>query len=386
MRSPGEEQLLGPRPRGGRTSSKQWFSAEFDEFGSASAVYRLRLVTSPNVDPSPAVASHIGRSTAVGLTFALLSSAAFGTSGTFARSLLDVGWSPGAAVLLRVAIAAVVLTAIVAPLLSRHRLHLRRNGRTLLVYGVAAVAGAQLCYFNAVEHLSVAVALLLEYSGTLLVVLWMWVRHAHRPNWLTVTGAVAAIGGLALVLDVFGDVSLDVIGVLWGLGAALGLATYFVISASTDDALPPLLTAWGGLVVGGIALGVASASGAVPFRAVADDVTLLDRQVTWVVPLLGMSIVAAAFSYVAGIAGSRILGAKVASFVGLTEVLFAVLFAWVAVDESLSAGQLAGGALVVLGIALVKVDDNRGDAALSGTPATTMVTGATPVANRALDQ
>jgi drug/metabolite transporter (DMT)-like permease len=311
--------------------------------------------------------------TGAGLALALASAATFGTSGTFARSLLDTGWSPGAAVILRITIAAAALTVFVAPQLRGHAVHLRRSGRTLAVYGIAAVAGAQLCYFNAVEHLSVAVALLLEYSGTLLVVLWMWVRHANRPTAFTVTGAIAAIGGLALVLDVFGAVTVDAVGVAWGLGAAVGLATYFVISANTDDALPPLVTAWGGLVVGGAGLGVAALVGAVPFRIASTDVTLLDRQMSWVVPLLGMSIVAAAFAYVAGVAGARVLGAKVASFIGLTEVLFAVLFAWIAVDESLSAIQLVGGALVVLGIALVKLDDTSEP---SGTHETTLVASA----------
>jgi hypothetical protein len=41
-----------------------------------------------------------------------------------------------------------------------------------------AVAGCQLAYFNAVQSLSVAVALLIEYSGVLLVVGWLWLRHA----------------------------------------------------------------------------------------------------------------------------------------------------------------------------------------------------------------
>jgi drug/metabolite transporter (DMT)-like permease len=293
----------------------------------------------------------------VGLTLALLSSAAFGTSGTFATSLLDTGWTPGAAVLLRIGIASLVLTAVVAPRLRSHRGHLRRSGPLLAVYGIVAVAGAQLCYFNAVQHLSVAVALLLEYSGTLLVVLWLWVRHGHRPRALTVAGAAASICGLGLVLDVFGDVAVDAVGVAWGLGAAVGLATYFVVSARTEDALPPLVTAWGGLVVGGAVLGAAALAGVVPFEATTDDVVLLDRAVSWLVPLLGMSVLAGAFAYVAGIAAAQSLGAKVASFVGLTEVLFAVLFAWLALDESLSAVQLVGGVLVVLGIALVKVDD-----------------------------
>jgi drug/metabolite transporter (DMT)-like permease len=314
---------------------------------------------------------------AAGLLFALASASSFGTSGTFATSLLAIGWTPGAAVLVRIGIASAALTVFVGPQLLRHRQQVRQSARTLLVYGVAAVGGAQLCYFNAVEHLSVGVALLLEYSGTLLVVLWLWVRQGHRPRPLTIAGGFAAIAGLALVLDVLGDVDIDAIGVMWGLGAAVGLAIYFVISARTDDALPPMLTAWGGLVIGGITLALAIALGVVPFETVGGDVTLLDRRVSQVVPILGMSLLAAAFAYVAGVAGARRLGAKVASFIGLTEVLFAVVFAWIVVDESLSTIQLVGGALVVLGIALVKLDDADEDE-LSGTPEATVVVQADP--------
>lgn len=301
------------------------------------------------------------RGTGFGLTLALLSCAAFGTSGTFASSLLDTGWTPGAAVILRIAIAAAVLTVPAALHLRTRaeRDHLRRSGRTLVVYGVAAVAGAQLCYFNAVEHLSVAVALLLEYSGILLVVVWMWVRHHHRPGPLTIGGAVAAVAGLGLVLDVFGAVTVDAVGVAWGLGAAVGLAVYFVIAARTDDALSPLVTSWAGLVIGGATLAVAAVVGVVEVRTASTDVTLLDRDVPWVVPLLGMSVIAGAFAYTAGVAGARHLGAKVASFVGLTEVLFAVLFAWLLLDEALATVQLVGGALVLVGIALVKLDDRE---------------------------
>ncbi|HWH27552.1 MAG TPA: DMT family transporter [Mycobacteriales bacterium] len=294
-----------------------------------------------------------------GLGLALLSAATFGTSGTFAASLLEAGWTPGAAVTVRVVVAALVLT-VPALLLLRGRVRrLAAGSRGLAVYGVAAVAGAQLCYFNAVQHLSVAVALLLEYSGALLVVGWMWLRHGHRPGRLTVAGAGAAVAGLALVLDLVGNVDLHVVGVLWGLGAAVGLAVYFVMSAQTDDALPPLVVAWGGLAVGGAALLTAGALGVLPLAASRADVTLLDREVSWLVPVLGLSVVAAVVAYVAGIVGARLLGARLASFVGLTEVLFAVVFAWLLIGQSLSVVQLAGGALVLAGIALVRVDELR---------------------------
>ena len=79
-------------------------------------------------------------------------------------------------------VAALVLTGPALLLLRGRLARLRRGAGTVTVYGVAAVAGAQLCYFNAVDHLSVAVALLLEYSGVLLVVLYGWLRHGARPR------------------------------------------------------------------------------------------------------------------------------------------------------------------------------------------------------------
>ena len=301
-----------------------------------------------------------------GLSLALLSAAAFGTSGAFAASLLAAGWTPLAAVTVRAVVAALVLTLpAVIKLRGRFSL-LRRGAGRMLVYGVAAVAGAQLCYFNAVEHLSVAVALLLEYSGTLLVVGWLWVRHGHRPRRLTVLGAVVAVAGLALVLDLLGNAKLDPVGVLWGLGAGVGIATYFVLSAGTEDPLPPLVVAWGGLSVAALVLGSAAALGALPVDAPRTQVVLIDASVSWLVAVLGLSLVAAVVAYLAGIAGARLLGAKVASFVGLSEVLFAVLFAWLLLGQVLTPLQVAGGLLVVAGIGLVHLDEVRSDAATGG--------------------
>src|SRR5947209_8566521 len=194
-----------------------------------------------------------------GLGLAVLSGATFGTSGSFASSLIAVGWTPGAAVLARVAVAAVLLTVPAVLQLRSHRPSRRALG-SVFFYGVTAVAGAQLCYFNAVQHLSVAVALLLEYSGILLVIGWTWLRHSHRPGRLTLAGGVCALAGLVLVLDLVGSHRLDGAGVLWGLGAAVGLAIYFVAASATDDVLPPLAVAWGGLTVGAVVL----AAGAIP--------------------------------------------------------------------------------------------------------------------------
>lgn len=299
-----------------------------------------------------------------GLGLALASAASFGTSGAFASSLLDAGWTAGSAVTVRVVVATLALTVPALLLLRGRYAQLRRGVRTVAAYGVVAVAGAQLCYFNAVEHLPVSVALLLEYSGVLLVVGWTWARHGHRPARLTTLGGVVALAGLALVLDLLGSRDVDPVGVLWGLGAAVGLATYFVISSDTEDALPPLVVAWGGLATGAVALLLAGAVGVLPLAAPRTDVTLASTRMSWLVPVLGMSLLAAAVAYVTGIVGARLLGARVASFVGLTEVLFAVLFAWLLLDQVPRPVQLLGGLLVLVGIALVRAGERPDEAAV----------------------
>jgi drug/metabolite transporter (DMT)-like permease len=309
------------------------------------------------------------RGRGAGLVVALASAAAFGTSGALAGSLIRTGWTPAAAVLVRVSLAALVLTVPAVLALRGRWSLLRRGSRTVLAYGVVAVAGAQLAYFNAVSHLSVGVALLLEYQGIVLVVLWMWLRHGRRPRPLMLAGAGLALLGLVLVLDVLGGLRLDGVGVLWGLAAAVGLAVYFVVasgdgSAAGDDEeqLPPLVLSCLGLWIGAAGLALAGAVRLVPLHASTAPVELAGRSVGWLVPVLGLALVAAAFAYVVGTVAARLLGATLASFVGLTEVVFAVLFAWVLLGQLPTVVQLVGGVVVLAGIALVRLDELRAPA------------------------
>ena len=307
-----------------------------------------------------------GRARGVGLGLALVSAASFSTSGSFARSLIVAGWSPAAAVTVRIGVAALLLA--VPAIVSLHgRWHLlRRDPLALAAYGVVAVAGAQLCFFNAVRYISVGVALLLEYLGVVLVVGWMWARHGQQPRRLTAAGSVVAAVGLVLVLDLLSDVRLHPLGVLWGLAASVGLASYFVLSARVGASLPPLVVASAGMTTGALMLLVLGALGALPMRATFGLVEVAGRRVSWLLPVLGLSLVAAVVAYIAGITAARILGPRLASFVALTEVVFAVLVAWLLLGELPTTVQLAGGVLIIAGVVLVQVDETRVETPLEG--------------------
>ena len=97
-------------------------------------------------------------------------------------------------------------------------------------------------------------------------------------------------------------------GIMWGLGGAVSLAAYFLLS------------------------------GVLHVTASAGDVELLHRHVSWIVPTLGLALVSAVIAYVAGIAAVRRLGARLASFTGIAEVLFAVLYAWLLLGQPPNSG------------------------------------------------
>ena len=294
---------------------------------------------------------------AVGLGLAVLSSLGFGLSGSLARGLFDAGWSPGAVVLVRVTIgAAAVLPLGIASL--RGRWHaLRANAGLVVLYGLLAVAGAQFCYFAAVERMDVAPALLIEFTAPAAVVAWMWARHAERPGRLAVIGATVAAIGLTLVLDVAGGFHLDGIGVAWSFAAMVGCATYFLVNGNDRTGLPPHALAAGGLTVGAAGLALAGLVGLLPLAAETTDVTLAGGQTRWWAPLVLLGLLTAAIPYVLGIAAGRRLGSRVASFVSLLEVVAGVGFAWVLLDQTPGVTQLVGGLLVIVGVSLVRAGE-----------------------------
>lgn len=294
-----------------------------------------------------------------GFAFAVVSALSFGMSGTIAKGLLQEGWSPAAAVTARILVAAVVLLPPGLVALQGRWWLLRSNARVLVGYGVVAVAGCQFAYFSAVEYLQVGVALLIEYTAPVAVVVWLWLRYGQRPGPVTRIGGLVALVGLVLVLDVVSGVSLHPLGVVWGLLAMLGAATYFVLSAQEGNGLPPMVLAAGGMVVGATSLLLLGVIGLLDMTWSTGVATYGATSVPWWWAVLGLGVVSAAISYTTGIAASRRLGSRLASFVALLEVLFALLAAWLVLGEAPRTIQVFGGVLIVAGVVLVKLGERR---------------------------
>lgn len=305
-------------------------------------------------------------STTKGLVLAFVSAASFGSSGAVVKPLLEAGWSPAAAVTVRALVAGIILTPVALVAMRGRWDSLWRARWRVLLMALIGVAGTQLLYFAAIQRIPVSTAVLIEYMAPVLLVVVSWITSRRMPKWVVLVGSVVAMAGLALVVSPTGG-SLDPLGVVLALIAMVGVAVYYLVAARPSDGLPPVGLAASGLVIGGVVLGLISLTGVLPFTVTFGTVDLFGG-VPWWMPLLWVILISTALAYAASITSSEILGARLASFIGLLEVVAATLYAWVLLGEAPGWIKLIGGVLIVAGIAFVRSEKPDVDAPIEAVP------------------
>ena len=246
--------------------------------------------------------------------------------GHLCQALITAGWSPLAVVTVRVGGAALILLPWSLgtlgtvgrdprPPRARRRLRpARHRGRPTRLLRRGPAPGCRRCPAHRVPR---------DRPGRALDL----AAHARHPPRLPLLGVALSIAGLALVLQIFGAAAPDVVGSSGACSPpsawpgttcsrpARPRAGRRLCRAGSHGRLrPPVL---------------AGVLGVVPFVVGGDSVVLGGSQLPAWVALAELIVIAAAAAYLMGIAGARRLGSTLASFVGLTEVLFAVLIAWV---------------------------------------------------------
>ncbi|PZU48382.1 MAG: EamA family transporter [Microbacterium sp.] len=317
------------------------------------------------------------RASTSGIVMAVVSALAFSSSGPLVKPLLEAGWSLSAALVIRMGLSGFILAPALIAAIRRERSFLRRHWRSLLAFGLIPVAGCQILFFSAMQRMPVAVALLIQYLAPVLLVAFVWLRTRRAPSRLVIVGSIVAIVGLVLVVDISGA-RFDLLGTILALGAAVTVCVYFVMSERTGDDLPPLALASGGLLVGAAAMGIIALSGVIPFAA--PDVTVAFRgvEVPGILPILWVGAVGTTLGYALGVMAVPRVGSRLASFIGLSEVLFALGFAWLLLGETPGPIQFLGGAVLLAGVVLVRLD--AGDASPAVAEAVTLPSDVLPPA------
>lgn len=104
----------------------------------------------------------------------------------------------------------------------------------MFLLGLAGVAASNYLYYLAIERTNVATAIIVQYTAPVWVLLYMLLRRIERPTFSKLISVLLAIAGIALVIGLFGQkkVSLDIVGVMAALGAALSFSYYNIAGHS----------------------------------------------------------------------------------------------------------------------------------------------------------
>lgn len=241
-----------------------------------------------------------------------------------------------------------------------------RDLARILGFGITGVALVQWFYFVAIDHLPVGIALLLEFTAPILVAVFARVVYrepVRRRLWL---GLGLSLGGLAMVAQVWDGMTLDVVGVMAGLAAAVSLATYFLVGERSVTQQAPVVVLTEAFVVAAIFwnllrpvthlgdadLGADQSLGGTLAGAEAPLWTLLAFMV-----LLGTVV-----PFLAELSALRYLSATEVALVGMLEPVGAGVLGWLWFRESLLAAQIVGVVLVLTGIALAQTARRAGAA------------------------
>jgi drug/metabolite transporter (DMT)-like permease len=287
-----------------------------------------------------------GRSAGLGL--ALGSAFAFGGSGVAAKPLIEAGLDPLHVVWLRVAGSALIML----PVAWRHRDLVLRKPALLVGFGLLAVAGVQACYFAAISRIPVGVALLIEYLAPALVLGWVRFVQRRPVTRAAAVGVVLAVGGLACVVEVWAGLGFDAFGLVLALAAACCQVGYFVLSAQgsdQEDAADPLGVIAYGLLIGAVVLTLLARPWGMDWSLLAGRADLGGTQLPAALLLGWIVLIATVLAYVTGVISVRKLSPQVAGVVACLEAVIATVLAWVLLGEHLSAPQIFGGAVVLVG-------------------------------------
>lgn len=301
----------------------------------------------PGVHPVPARQRKVWLGYLLYLTAAIL----FGINGTASKAIMLTGISPERLSQFRATAAFLVLLVFLL-ITNRKVLKIKKSEiKLILAYGILGVTMTQYLYFVAIKLLPVGVALLIEFTAPIMIALWVrfaYKEHVRRTVWL---GLVLALFGLGLVGEVWNGLTLNGVGVLAAIGAAVALALYYLAGErGLADRDPVSLTTFG---FGSAALfwAIAAPVWDFPWHMLQGNTTL-DNGVTLPISVLAtyMVLFGTVASFALVLFSMHHITASQASALGMTEPLFASAVAFVLLGEVLSGIQLIGAATVLTGV------------------------------------
>jgi threonine/homoserine efflux transporter RhtA len=277
--------------------------------------------------------------TAVGITMAAVGGIIFGTSATVVGTIID-DVDPLRLSALRIAVAGVCLL----PWAIVYRSAIRRAPVRVAMVGLLQIV-LNASFYLSLRRIGVGPAIGLEFLAPVLIVVWDRVIGHARPRAATWFGVFTSVVGVGLLVQIGNFATVDIIGVIAGIGAAVFLAIYLRLSQDVGAIVGGFPLAAGAIAIGG-------AAGLVVARPWSMTVPS-DPAVVWTIVILGTFMMALPLSL--EIASLSRAPARVVGVVITIEPVAAALTAWIALDETLEPLQIVGLFLIVGAVAAVSL-------------------------------
>lgn len=279
-----------------------------------------------------------------GYALALTAAAIFGLGGIVAKLGFRVGFEPSQLAELRIIFSFLLLFAVLA-IFRRGDLAVRRTDLPMLaLFGVVGIGGVQLSYYESIQRLPIGVALVIQYTAPLLLLLYARLAGRRVDGRLWVA-AFLTIAGCALVVGLYDESlrAVNAVGALLALLAAVIFAVYFILAEGVLSRHRP----WTALLYG---LGFALVAWAVlrPVWLLPWDLAAANWPLVAGIAILTVTPFALTLTAVSLIPAAR---------VGLTstfEPVVAAIAAFFILSEALEPPQLVGGAVVLTGIVIAQ--------------------------------
>ena len=285
------------------------------------------------------------------------SAAGFGAMAVFGKLAYDEGTTVGTLLSARFALAALLFWVLVFMGGERSTGLRRLARRDLLIalglgaFGYAAQAG---CFFAALDRIDASLLSLLLYTYPSMVAVAAIVLRRERADGRRFTALALASGGLVLVLANAEAGTLDPVGAVLALAAALVYTTYILTSQGIAGRISP--TVLSALVCTGATITLTAGTAAIG--------DLQPGAVTaagwgWLLSLAVVSTVVAVSLFFAGL---KRVGPTSAAILSTAEPVVTVILAFLVFGELLGPLQLLGGALVIVAV-LVLASHRPGEVA-----------------------
>ena len=281
----------------------------------------------------------------------------FGFNASTVKIILGTEISPEQLVLFRTAITALI-AGIVLLFTNKKAFKITKKELPVLVfYGVFGVALMQWSYSNAVSLLPISVALLIEYTAIVIVPLvsLLLFKEKVRPRlWF---GIAAVLIGLAIVSNIWNS-ALNPLGVAWAIMAAVCLSIYFLIGEHTQrkrDAMSTLFYTFAVAAIFWAIMNLINPGKVIDINLefnLGGNLSAISMPV-WA-GLLWIGIMGSFIPMLLDYIALGNLSATAVGVIATAETVFATVFAWAWLNESMTTLEVIGGLIVVAGIILAE--------------------------------